>query len=298
VAALAVLYCAWRAWSTWPAVDRHDDRRGEQLIARVTLGVSDPDAMLISDMNWELENVLLYVGRHHRPDLTWTRLADVLPHFPFLVAEQREIGRSIVLTANAAATVVATYGPLFPLVEDDLVPAVSLSSQVARMPEGAPYVMTLLTPPPEEHLDERDLAATLQTLTGGRLPSRTPGSFELIAGIRGERPTVYRSADRPFTMSFRILEEPFTVRLDSWLPFDTFRRPGFGHVLRGREHLQILERGVNVVWIARDGRASRPVYAAGLFAPEARYRLVGGVAPVLARVKGPVTFGSGRQAEP
>jgi hypothetical protein len=284
VAALAILYCGWRAWSTWPAVDRHDDRRGEQLIARVTLGISDPDAMLISDMNWELENVLLYVGRHRRPDLTWTRLADVLPHFPFLVADQQEIGRSIVLTANAAATIVATYGPLFPIVEDDLVPVVSLSSQIARMPGGAPYVMTLLTPPPEEHLDEGDLATALQTLTGGRLPSRTPGRFELIAGIRGEPPTVYRSADRPFTMSFRLLEETFTVRLDSWLPFDTFRRPGFGHVLRGREHVQILERGVNVVWIGRDGRAAPPVYAASLFAPEARYRLLGGAPPELARV--------------
>jgi Protein of unknown function (DUF2723) len=285
VACAAILYCGWRAWSTWPAVDRHDDRRGEQLIARLTLGVSDPDALLVSDMNWELENVLLYVGRHRRPDLTWTRLADVLPHFPFLVADQREIARSIILTADAAAGVVATYGPLFPLIEDDLVPPVSLSSQVARMPEGAPYVLTLLTPPPEEHVDESDLAAALTALTGGYLPSRTPGRFELIAGTRGDTPTVYRSADRPFTMSFRILKEPFTVRLDSWLPFDTFRRPGFGHVLRGREHVQILERGVNVVWIGRDGRASAPVYAAGLFGPEARYRLVTGVTPEFASGK-------------
>ena len=284
VAALAILYGGWRAWSTWPAVDRHDDRRGEQLIARLTLGVSDPDAMLISDMNWELENVLLYVGRHRRPDLTWTRLADVMPHFPFFVADQGEIGRSIVLTADAAATVVAAYGPLFPLVEDDLAPAMTLESRLARMPEGSPYVMTLLTPPPDEQLDEDDLAAALRILTGGRPPARTPGRFELIAGIRGERAAVHRSADRPFTMSFNILEEPFTVRLDSWLPFDTFRRPGFGHVLRGREHVQIIERGVNLVWIGRDGRAAPPVYAASLFAPEARYRLVAGVAPELARV--------------
>jgi hypothetical protein len=145
--------------------------------------------------------------------------------------------------------------------------------------------MTLLTPPPEEQLDEKDFAATLHTITGGHVPSRTPARFELIAGIRGARPSVYRSADHPFAMSFRLLEETLTVRLDSWLPFDTFRRPGFGHVLRGREHVQILERGVNVVWIGRDGRPAPPVYAASLFAPEARYRLVGGVAPELARVE-------------
>jgi hypothetical protein len=84
-------------------------------------------------------------------------------------------------------------------------------------------------------------------------------------------------------MTFDILDESFTVRLDSWLPSDTFRRPGFGHVLRGREHVQIIERGVNLVWIGRDGRASPPLYAASLFAPQARYRLLGGVAPELAR---------------
>jgi hypothetical protein len=269
-----ILYCGWRGWSTWPAVDRHDDRRGEQLIARLTLGVNDPDAMLISQMNWQLENVLLYVGRHTRRDLTWTRLADVLPHFPFLVADQREIVRQVVLTAGAAADVVSTYGPLFPLVRDDLVPAPSLSAEAARIPAGAPYVMTLLTPPTEERLDEADLSAALEMVTGNHVPARTPGSFELIAGIRDRAPDVYRSSDRPFTMSFNLFDEPFTVRMDSWLPFDTFRRAGFGHVLRRREHVQIIERGVNLVWVGRDGRASAPVYAASLFAPQARYRVV------------------------
>jgi MFS family permease len=276
VIAAAILYAGWRGWSTWPAVDRHDDRRGEQLIARLTLGVADPDALLVSDMSWELENVLLYVARHRRPDLTWTRLGDVLPHFPFLVADQREIGREIVLTADAAAGVVSAYGPLFPIAPDGLVPVQRLSAETARIPTGAPYVMTLLTPPRERRLDEEDLAVAIASLTGGAPPTRTPGAFELIAGIAGERPSVYRSSNRPFRTSFAIHEEPFTVRMDAWLPSDTFRRPGFGHVLRGREHVQIIERGVNLVWIGRDGRASPPVYAASLFAPQQRYRLLGG----------------------
>ena len=53
--------------------------------------------------------------------------------------------------------------------------------------------------------------------------------------------------------------------------------------MRGRDHVQILERGINVVWIGHDGRASTPVYAASLFAPEPRYRLVDAVTPALAR---------------
>jgi hypothetical protein len=286
VVCVAILYAAWRGWSTWPAVDRHDDRRGEQLITQLTLGVGDPDTLLVTDMSWQLENVLLYVGRHRRPDLTWTRLGDVLPHFPFLVADQREIAREIVLSADAAATVVSAYGPLFPMGEDGLVPVLPLSAQAARLPAGVPYVMTLLTPPPERRLDEDDLTAAIAALTGGAPPQRTPAAFELIAGITGERPDVYRSSARPFRMGFDILEEPFTVRMDAWLPSDTFRRPGFGHVLRGREHVQIIERGVNLVWIGRDGEASAPVYAASLFAPEQRYRLVGGVVPELARARG------------
>lgn len=282
VVALAILYAGWRGWSTWPAVDRHDDRRGEQLIARLTLGVADPDALLITDMSWELENVLLYVARHRRPDLTWTRLGDVLPHFPFLVADQQEIRRQIILTANAAAGVVSAYGPLFPMSEDDVVPVLPLSAEAARVPAGVPYVMTLLTPPSERRLNENDLAAAIRSVTGGAMPARTPGAFELMAGISGERPAIYRSSNRPFWMSFDILGEPFTVRMDSWLPSDTFRRPGFGHVLRGREHVQIIERGVNLVWIGRDGRASPPIYAASLFAPEPRYRLLGDSAPEFA----------------
>jgi hypothetical protein len=283
VIAIAILYCGWRGWSTWPAVDRHDDRRGERLIARLTLGVQDPDVLLVSEMNWQVENVLLYVARHRRSDLTWTRLGDVLPHFPFLVDDQRAISREIVLTAEAAADVVSAYGPLLPLVEDPTVPAPALTAEVARVPSGVPYVLSVLTPPPEERFDEDDLAAALGRLTRNRPPARAHGAFEVIAGISGERASVYRVSDRPFQMSFDLLDEPFTVRMDSWLPFDTFRRPGFGHVLRGREHVQILERGVNLVWLNRDGRAATPVYAAGLFALKPRYRIIPTIPGDLAR---------------
>jgi hypothetical protein len=117
-----VAYAGWRGWSTWPAVDRHDDRRGEALVSRLTLGVADPDAMLVSQMNWQLENVLLYMGRTSRPELTWTRLGDVLPYFPLLVDDQHGIARDVVLTESAAADVLAAYGPLLTMIEDDTAP--------------------------------------------------------------------------------------------------------------------------------------------------------------------------------
>ena len=108
------------------------------------------------------------------------------------------------------------------------------------------------------------------------------GAYQLMAGLVGEAPLVTRSADSPFRQQFGLLGDPFTVRMESWLPSDTFRRAGFGHVLRGREHVLILERGVNLVWFNRDSRPSTPVYAASIYAPGERYR-ISSVSPSLAR---------------
>jgi hypothetical protein len=60
--------------------------------------------------------------------------------------------------------------------------------------------------------------------------------------------------------------------MDSWLPDDTFRRGGFAHVLHGREHAPIAERGISLVWLQRDGSPAT-YYGAGLYTPEARYRI-------------------------
>ena len=103
VAASRCCYIGWRGWSTWPAVDRHDDRRAEQLIARLSFGINERDALLVSAMNWQLENVLLYTQRHLHPDLAWVRLGDVMAHWPFLVEDNHRIGRDLVLTPQAAA---------------------------------------------------------------------------------------------------------------------------------------------------------------------------------------------------
>ena len=266
-------YAGWRGWTAWPAVDRHTDRRGEQLIARLTLGVSDRDALFVSQMNWQIENVLLYTGRYLRPDLAWARLGDVLPHWPFLVADNHRLGRDVVMNGEAAAEVLAAYGPAFPIVEDSVSPVMSPGEALGRIPRGMPYVLSVLTPPHESPLDPEMLAEAIEGLTGGRAPMRTPSAFELFAGVAGERPQVYRASNRPFTERFQLLDEPLTVRMDSWLPSDTFRRAGFGHVLRGRDHILILERGLNLVWLGRDGSPSTPYYAASLFAAQPRYRI-------------------------
>ena len=272
VLVLVVLaYAGWRAWSTWPVVDRHDDHRGEALIARLAQGLDESKAVLVSQMNWQVENVLLYTGRYGRRDLTWVRLGDVMAHWPFIVEDNHRLGRDIVMNGAAAAEVVAAYGREFPLVED--IAVMPVPEAFAAVPRGAPYVLSMLTPLTENPLDAAVLADALAALTDGNAPTRIASAYEVIAGVAGERPQAYRASNHPFTESFRIADESFTVRMDSWLPFDTFRRAGFGHVLRGRDHVLTVERGLSLVWLARDGRPSRPYYAASLFADEPRYRV-------------------------
>jgi hypothetical protein len=271
MAALMIGYAGWRGWTTWPAVDRHDDRRGQQLIATLTQGVRESNSLFVSHMNWQLENVLLYSGRHLRPDLPWVRLGDVMTHWPLFLADNHRLGRDLVLNRDAVRELTGIVDPST-LTAD--IPALTALEQVfAQVPRGMPYVLVLLTPPREAPLDAGEVSRALATLTGTQMPQRSPGAYELFAGVAGERPEIYRSSQRPFTDTFEILDERLTVRMESWLPIDTFRRAGFGHLLRGRQRLMILERGVNLIWLGRDGQVSPPYYAASLFAPQPRFRI-------------------------
>jgi hypothetical protein len=273
VLAAALLYVGWRGWSTWPAVDRHTDHRAEQLIARLSLGIDEGNALLVSEMDWQLENVLLYTQRHLRPDLAWVRLGDVMTHWPFLVADNHRIGRDLVLTLQAAADVVAAYGPAYAVVPDDALPIRTLEQAADAVPAGMPYVLAVLTPPREASLDPDDLSTAVRLLMGGRQAAPSGAAFEVFAGVAGEAAPYHRASNQPFSDDLRILDESLTVRMDAWLPFDTFRRAGFGHVLRGREHVMIIERGVSLVWFGRDGTPSQPFYWASLYAPQPRFRL-------------------------
>jgi hypothetical protein len=273
VASVALVYAAWRGWDTWPAVDRHADRRADAQLAHLAQGVNARSALLVSKMDWQLENVLLYSSRNNRRDLAWVRLDDVLLHFPFLARDNLAASRDLVLTRDAAADLVSAYANEFPLVLDQPA-APSLADVVSRIPRGTPYVLTLLVPPPGGRtIDREDLASALAVLTRNRVPRRSEAAYEVWAGSLGEAPSLYRSSAHPFRESVLIGGEPFTIRMDSWLPEDTFRRSGFAHVLHGREHALIAERGISLVWLQRDGSPAT-YYGAGLYTPEARFRIL------------------------
>jgi hypothetical protein len=278
--AVLLAYAGWRAWDTWPSADRSADRRADLFVARVAAGVDDTNAVLLSDMDWQSENALLYSARYERRQLAWRRLGEVLPHFPFLVTENHAIGRDIVVAGNAAARVTAAYGTLFPLAADAIPPR--LAERAAAIPRGTPYVMALLEPTGGEAVDETDFEEAMVILAGPSAPRRRAARFQVWAGARGEPGVMYQQSNRPFRSTFPILGDRFSVRLESWLPFETFRRAGFGHVLRGRERVLTIERGVSLVWFDSDGS---PVvsYAAGLYAPQARLRIPASVPQQVAR---------------
>jgi hypothetical protein len=96
-AVVLLAYASWRGFDTWPSANRHDDRRADLLGTRVVAGVSDTNAILVTDMNWQSENVVLYSARYQRRHLAWRRLAEVLPHLPFLIRDNHSIGRDVVL---------------------------------------------------------------------------------------------------------------------------------------------------------------------------------------------------------
>jgi hypothetical protein len=270
-AVLALLaYAGWRGYSTWPLVDRHMDRRADMLVAQVAHGVHDGNAILLSQMDWQSENALLYAGRHQRRELAWTRLAEVAGYLPFLVNDNHALGRDVVLTSRAAAAIVAAYGPYFPIVPDDPFPLATLEETAVRLPEGTPYVLTVLPPTSGATVDRPALEAARRALTG--LPASETAPFEVWAGVAGSPPVLQRRAQRPFRVEFTLLGDRFTVALESWLPYDTFRRAGFGRVLRGREPVLTIERGASLVWFREDGSPAT-LYSAGLYAPQPRYRI-------------------------
>jgi hypothetical protein len=269
VGSLAVAFIVWRAYDTWPVADRHTDRRAERTADRLTVGLDEREHLLVTSLNWQIENVLLYETRHRARHVAWTRLSDVFAHFPLLVRDNHAGGRDIVLTAAAAAQVSSAFGPLFPVVPDPFPPTPTLATTVASIPRGAEYVLTLLTPPRDETLDPEELQSAIGTLTGGAVPKRTPAAYEVLVGIAGQYPTYYRASARPFRERVPLGENDLEIRMESWVPLETFRRGGFGHVLLDRERVLVVERGLSLTWFG----PAQPFYAAGLYAPRPRFRI-------------------------
>ncbi len=270
-AAAALLAAAGlgQAYDNYPALDRSDDRRPAQLLASLTDGLDDRHAILLTDLSWQIQNGLSYFGKETRPELAWTRALDVMPYLPALVRDNVASGRDVVLTEHARLEVARKYGPLLSIARDDRVATVTLADLARGLPPGTRYVLAALKPTRDLALDVGDLREALRTL--GAAPDFPAGDYAVVAGSVGRMPALVFGSSTPFRRRVMLDGTTVDVRMEAWLSADTIRRMGFGHVIAGRRHTMILERGANFVAFDATGRALRAAYAASLFAPQPRY---------------------------
>lgn len=279
----AVLVAAWplaRAWDTWPAVDRSGDHRPEEWARRFTSRL-DHRSVLLADLNWQAQNGLDYFARHVRPELNVTTAADALPTLPFLVAANQEIGRDIFGSPRSAAMVTAAYGEVLRFTTPDWGAVPPLGDRLADLPPGTRYVLSVLAPDPELAFDWAEIDAVVERLTAGTARLHRDASYTVLAGTIGAPPVLQRYDDRPFRQTVSVGGLELDIRMDSWLPADTIRRAGFGHVIAGRRHLLIMERGASFLAISAGGDPLRVEYASSLFAPLPLLRLEVASAPAL-----------------
>jgi len=269
--ALLVAYAGWRGYRDFPALDRSSDDRPARVLAALTAGLDDRRAILLTDLNWQVQNGLSYVTRARQPELAVARMPDVVLYAPALVADNRAIGREVVVTERARATAVAAYGPLLPIAPDPRVVVPRLIDAAREVPPGTRYVICVLRPSRDLRLDAAELAGALRSLAGGRQVQLPLGDYAAVAGVAGAEPLLVTAADLPFSRRLTLEGVRVDIRMESWLASDTIRRMGFGHVIAARQHTLIVERGISFAAFDERGVPLRTAYAANIFAPQARY---------------------------
>ncbi len=269
-AGLLLAFPVWHIHDTWPAVDRYADQRPRQWLDALTHGLGD-DALLVADVNWQLDNGLDYYTRHVRPELNIVRARDAALTLPFLLRDNASAGREIVMTPDSRRFAQAAYGDLVAFRPDPRVPRTPLVERLRLLEPGMGYVIALLAPYPDLPFDETELQAATRYLTSGTAMLTRGPSYQVLAGLLGAAPALDRRDDLPFRRRTRLNDVVVDIRMESWLPADTMRRAGFGHVVANGEHVLTLERGVSVVAFDREGAPRLVVYASGLFAPLPRY---------------------------
>ena len=270
VALLLVAYAGTRAWRDYPALDRSHDDRPSRVLADLTAGLDDRDAILLTDLNWQVQNGLSYFGKSIAPQVAYERMPAVLLYAPALIADNTAIGRDVVLTERARSTLMAAYGPLIPSERDPRVPTPSLSDATRNLPPGSRYVFCILKPTRDLALDWDDIGDALTALAGG--PVHVPdGDYVVVAGRLGQPPDLLFGSNRPFRRWLDLAGVPVSIRMESWLSADTIRRMGFGHVIADRRHTLIVERGVSFAAFGSSGEALRTAYASNIFGPQPRY---------------------------
>ena len=264
-------YAGLRIYRDYPALDRSEDRRPAAVLSALTAGIDVRSTILLTDLNWQVQNGLSYYASRQRPEIAYARMAEVLLYAPALVRDNFEIARDVAMTAGARDQLIGAYGPLIPTVADPRVESPGISGLVQDLAPGTRYVLAVLKPSRDFTLDTGDLNRAVSALSGGELASMPGGDYAALAGVTGEPPTLVIGSAQPFRRRLGLSGVPVEVRMESWLASDTIRRMGFGQVIAARRHTLIIERGVSLVTFDQSGRSIETGYAAGIFAPQLRY---------------------------
>jgi hypothetical protein len=281
IGGLCLIYPAWRGYDTFPAVDRSWDQRAIEVLDSLT---SPPysshkmfceDAILGLDANWQVQNAVAYYMREWKPGIGWFTSDDLLwltPDNPggySRFVQDNFPERPVVITAEFLRKLRAIDpAERLPLPER---PEDRWLEKLAALPSGTPYVVGILRPDHEYPIDRFELNTIWGHLTGRRDALPALETYNLAIGRIGDAPQVMRSSRRPFRLDAQVGPLQFDVRMESWLPTDTIRRSGFGHVIVNRRHALTLERGISLLATSDEGLPLLTEYRAGLFAPIPRF---------------------------
>jgi hypothetical protein len=196
----------------------------------------------------------------------WLEDGDRLRRFERFTEANTEIGRSTLVTDRVLDNV---YKPARRPASMHPEPHLTtFSERVSSIRPGTPYVLAVLRSDQEFPLNTSGLSQAWSRLAPGVMPLPLRHHYTVVVGRVGEKPVLMESRDRPYRVRLRLETHDFDIRMESWLPTDTIRRAGFGHVVVDRQHVLTLERGLSFVAL---GPGGGPIYGSGLFAPLARH---------------------------
>ncbi|HKT79070.1 MAG TPA: DUF2723 domain-containing protein [Vicinamibacterales bacterium] len=280
IAVLAGVIIAGRAFRDFPALDRSEDHRMSDLLQTLTDGMDDRSAILVADLNWQIGNGLNYFTHDVRTDVATVNLADIIDHVPQLIRDNAAVSRRVAATERAAVRLKELLPGATAIAPDLVHPSqklTTLSDAVRSTPPRTRYVLTVLRPTRDMSIDRAALAEAIRTMTGESVPDKIQhaigNEYTAIAGVSGQPPALVESSARPFSRTVDLNGAAVTVRMDSWLAFDTIRRMGFGHAIVNRRHTLIVERGVSLVFFDENGEPLKTAYAGSIFEPQPRYYL-------------------------
>ena len=268
-AALVAAYGGVRAHRDFPALDRSDDDRPTRVLAALTNGLDDLRSILLTDLNWQVQNGLSYYSTVAHTEVAWARMPDVILYAPALIADNAAMGREVALTERARAMVDAAYGPLLTVTPDPRVVVTPLSETAGRVAAGTRYVLCALGGARDPTVDRSELDRAVARLAGAPIALPTV-DYVAVAGLAGQPPLLVAS-DSPFDRRVSVGGVDVEIRMESWLRSDTIRRMGFGQIVAARHHTLIVERGLSLAAFDEGGRAQTTAYAGNIFAPEPRY---------------------------